>query len=296
MMPEAPRNIDASVIAEPLDSVVGALGNKLEREWPVAFANVQGARELFLLTVRLADITSRSIRWLSADTPPDPGRRLEYCLSVPPLNRTILDSLFTIMFVLEDLPSRCAWYHKAAWREQCIELDRYRAEYGHLAEWRDWLGRLTALTDLGVSMLGLSPAEAAQPLSIPGWPNPGKMANYGISPTTPIPPVRAFMRYLNDWFYADLSQQAHLGGTGLMKRGSPLIMSRNDPQRSQALMKNKYSWIGQNFAVMLALISEIEAYFRFGLRERMNYLWGLLVPVIPVAKEIHAKRYRDLMK
>lgn len=296
MINEEPPKIEASVITEPLDSVVGALGNKLEREWPAAFANIQGARELFLLTVRVADVTSRSIRWLCADTPPDPDRRLEYCLSIPPLNRTTLDSLFTVMFVLEDLPSRCSWYHKAAWREQRIELDRYRAEYGHLPEWQDWLGRLTALTDLGVSMLGLSPQEVAQPSLIDRWPNPGKMVNYGISRAAPTPPVRAFMRHLNNWFYADLSQQAHLGGTGLMKRGSALIMDRNDPQRSDALMKNKYSWIGQNLTVMLALISEIEAYFHFGLRERMNYLWGLLLPVMPVAEEIHAIRYRDLMK
>lgn len=294
-MANSPATLAASVITEPLDSTLAALGNKIEREWPPALANVPGAREIFLLTIRIADATSRSTRWLSADIPPDPQRRLDFCLSVPPLNRTILDNLFTVMFLLEDLPSRCAWYYKAAWREQRLELDRYRAEYGHLPEWQDWLGRLTALTNLGVSMFGLTPEEVATPSSIASWPNPGAMVRHGMSQNAPIPPNRAFMQYLNDWFYADLSQQAHLGGTGLMKRGSALLLSPDDPQRNEALTKNKYSWIGQNFAVTLALISEIEAYFRFGLRERINYLWGLVVHVIPVAEEVHAKRYHKLI-
>src|SRR5580700_10661499 len=59
---KTPANLDASVITEPLDSLISAVGNKIEREWPARFANIQGARELFLLTVRIADVTSRSIR------------------------------------------------------------------------------------------------------------------------------------------------------------------------------------------------------------------------------------------
>src|ERR1700730_783216 len=70
---KAPGNLDASVITEPLDSLISALGNKIEREWPARFANIQGARELFLLTLRIADVTSRSIRW-SAEQPRDPAR------------------------------------------------------------------------------------------------------------------------------------------------------------------------------------------------------------------------------
>jgi len=249
-----------------------------------------------LLTLRVADVTYRSIRWLCADRPPDPNRRVEYCLSVPSLNRTILDNLFTVIFVLEDIPIRCVWYHKAAWREERIELDRYRKEYGHLPEWQEWLGRLKEHSELGIAMLGLSEQEVEQSSVINRWPNPGLMVNYGLKPDAPVPSSRNFMRYLNDWFYADLSQQAHLGGTGLMKRASALILERNDIEREKTLTKNKYSWLGQSFALMLALASEMEASFHFGLKERINYLWGLVDSVIVVAKEMHDKRYRELMR
>jgi hypothetical protein len=293
---EEPPNLDASVITEPLDTMVTALGYKLEREWPIKFARVVGARELFLLTLRIADVTYRSIRWLIADKPPNPHRRLEYCLSVPPLNRAILDNLFTVIFVLEDLPARCLWYHKASWREERIELDRYRTEYGKLEDWQEWLSRLTAHSDLGIKMLGLSPSEIAQPSrKIARWPNAGGMVMYSLGPAVPLPPTRAFMKYLNDWFYADLSQQAHLGGTGLMKRATALIRDRNDPEREAALTKNKYTWLGQSIALILAISSELEAYFHFGLRERINYLWGVAGSAIVVAKEMREHRYAELL-
>lgn len=294
-MNEEPANLDASVITEPLDSMLTALANKIEREWPANLAYILGARELFLLTLRTADVTCRSIRWLCADKPPDPNRIPEYCLSLPPLNRTILDNLLTVIFLLEDLPARCVWYHKAAWRDSRLELDRFRAEYGHLPEWRDWLGRLTEWTNFGITLFGVSPEEVAAPSRMDRWPNPGAMVKYRLKPDAPLPPTRAFMKYLNDWFYAELSQQAHLGGAGLMKRASALMFDRTDPERLRALTKNKWSWLGQTFAMMLALASELEASFHFGLRERLNYLWGLETSVIVVAKEMHEKRYAQLL-
>lgn len=293
---QEPPNLDASAITEPLDSLLKALGYKIEREWPARLAKIVGAREFFLLTLRTAEVTYLSIRWLSADKPPDPHRRLEYCLSVPPLNRTILDNLFTIIFVLEDLPARCVWYHKASWREERLELNRYYTEYGHQPEWQQWLDRLKSHTDLGITLLSLSPQEAARPLEIPPWPSPGKMVSYTLSPTAQLPPTRAFMKYLNDWFYADLSQQTHLGGAGLMKRASALTLDRGDPERERALTKNKYSWLGQSLALMLALASEVEAYFHFGLQERISYVWHLTNSAIVVAKEMHDKRYAELLK
>jgi hypothetical protein len=38
----------------------------------------------------------------------------------------------------------------------------------------------------------------------------------------------------------------------------------------------------------------MEVYFQFGLRERVQYLWGLTVPVIVVAKEVYEKRHAAL--
>lgn len=290
------ETLDFSVITQPLDSLLAALENKIEREWPVRLAHVSGANALFLLTLRAASVTYRSVRWLCADKPPDPDRRLEYSITVPPLNRTILDSIFTTIFVLEDVPNRCEWFFKSDWRETRIELDRHAREYGQLPEWQDWLARLRTYSDVGIAIVGVSPAEVANPKSIAKWPNPGGMVNYGVSSNSPLPPARAFLRYLTDWFYADLSQQSHLGGSGLMKRAGALINDyRRNPETEENLRKYKNSQVGQTVSLILALASEVEAYFNFGLRERAQYLWGLATPYIVVAKELYDKRYASLL-
>lgn len=289
-------DLDFRVIEQPLDSLLVALENKIEREWPLRFRNIKGAQQLFLLTLKTANVTYRSIRYLCADKPPDPARRLEYSISISPLNRTILDNLLTLMFVMEDLPTRCQWYFKADWRETRRELNRYRAEYGNYAEWQEWLGRFAAYSDAGITIANISPTEVANPLAIPSWPNPGKMPYFGLSKTSPMPRNRDFMKYLNDWFYADLSQQAHLGGSGLAKRSGFLLYDlRDNPEREKLLKKYKYSLVGQTVALILALASEIEAHFHFDLHERTCYMWGLIAPVIVVAKELYDKRYADLL-
>jgi len=294
-MAEPQHSVDFNVVAKPLDSLLAALTNKIEREWPAHLTTIRGARELFLLTLRTADATDRSVRWLCADKPADPDRRLDYCISVPPLNRTILDNLFTIIFVLEDLPTRCAWYFKADWRETRLELERHKAEYGHLTEWQEWLAKMTAYSDIGVSIAGISTSEAAAPLSIPRWPNPGAMVNFEISSKSPLPPSRAFLKYLNDWFYADLSQQSHLGGSGLTKRAGALVNDyRKNPETEANLRRYRNSQVGQTVALILALASELEAYFNFGLRERVQYLWGVVTPYIVVTKELFDQRYAAL--
>jgi hypothetical protein len=207
-----------------------------------------------------------------------------------------VDSLFTVVFILEDITSRCDWYFKADWRETRLELDRYKAEYGHLPEWQDWLNRLTAYSETGIGVAGVSPAEVAVPSSIDRWPNPGAMVNYGISSKSPLPQTRAFLKYLNDWFYSDLSQQAHLGGGGLVKRAGALINDyRRNPETEENLKRYKNSQVGQTVSLVLALASELEAYFNFGLRERAQYVWGVVTPYIVVANELYDKRYASLL-
>lgn len=185
-----PANIDASVITVPLDRAFAALRNKIEREWPQRYATIPGAREIVLLNVATTDVTSRSILFLCAEKPPDSNRLLEYSLSAPPLNRTILDNLFSLIFLLEDLPVRCLWYHKSAWREQRLELDRCVAEYGSAPNWQEWLKDLRAFCDFGVRLFQISPQEIANPKQIPSWPNAGAMATYGVSESLRMAPNR----------------------------------------------------------------------------------------------------------
>jgi hypothetical protein len=294
---DEPKPLDFKVIGEPLNKLLIAVGNKLEREWPLRHRQVTGARELFIMHVRAARITYLSALYLCGDIPPDPRRLPDFCLSLPVLNRALLDSLFAILFILEDLPNRCEWFWEADWRETRLELDRYLAEYGTSPEWNTWLAQLTEHCNTGRAHAKLSPTQAANPSKLRSWPNAGAMLGHGVSPSVPLPPLRSFMKYLNDYFYIDLSQQAHLGGWGLVKRAGFLVDEiRNAPETEALLRKNRYAHVGQTVGLVLSLASEIEVHFNFGLRQDVLFVWGVAAPYIVVVEEMYRKRYRELLQ
>jgi hypothetical protein len=99
--PDETKPLDFTLIGEPLNKLLIATGHKIMREWPTRYSNVTGARELFVMHVRTSAMTYRSALYLCADKPPDPLRLPEFCISIPVLNRSILDSLFTVLFILE---------------------------------------------------------------------------------------------------------------------------------------------------------------------------------------------------
>ena len=201
-----------------------------------------------------------------------------------------------MLFILGDVPNRCVWFRESDWRESRLELERYTAEYGNLPEWKTYLEDLSKVCDMGLALTNLSAGQAANPKALRSWPNSGATVSYGVSPNAPLPPVQTFMKYLNDFFYADLSQQAKLGGTGLSKRGAFLLDEiRSLPGTDSQIKKYRYSQIGQAVALVLALASEIEAHFNFGLRNDALFVWNLAAPVIVVVNEVYEKRYRALL-
>jgi hypothetical protein len=153
------RPLDYSVIGEPLNNLLKAVGHKLSREWPNKYAQVKGGRELFVIHIRIARLTYLSALYLGGDKPYDPLRLPEFCTSLPVLNRSLLDSLLTILFILENVPDRIAWFYEADWRELRLELDRFTTEYGHLEEFHKFLRDLAEHCNTGIAHANLTPEQ-----------------------------------------------------------------------------------------------------------------------------------------
>ncbi len=96
------EGLDFALLRERLDNLYQAVHNKLEREWPVSLDPTGALPVLLRGFVLLSANTFKSVRYLCADHPPDANRRPEYALSVPPLARTLMDTLFNIVFLFEN--------------------------------------------------------------------------------------------------------------------------------------------------------------------------------------------------
>ena len=114
----------------------------VERSLPPAIANVVGAPTIFLLLSKVAETTFNTIRYFCADEPQDPRRQISFASSAPPLLRALLDEIFTVIFIGEDVAGRVQWYNKAGWREIREEHDRHLLRYkGKSPEWDTWLAK-----------------------------------------------------------------------------------------------------------------------------------------------------------
>jgi hypothetical protein len=70
---------------------------------------------------------------------------------------------------------------------------------------------------------------------------------------------------------------------------------RHLPGTDAQIKKYRYAQMGQAVALVLALASEIEAHFNFGLREDAVSIWKVAAPAIVVVNEVYQKRYRELL-
>jgi hypothetical protein len=286
----ASQDLPFESIRNELETLPLAVANKIEREWPAKWASVTDGWLVLAGHVRVANNTLKSIRYLCADLPPDPARKLQFASSVPPMARTILDSLFTAVFLFENLPAQMELYTKSGWRELYEEHQRYQAAYGNDPDWATWLTEVGRLVTEAETRYGVSAAEVANPSSIKWFPNPGKMAKHkAVSP-----PSATFLTYMNDWFYKSLSAASHLSLPGLLVRAGRLFEVHLSDDDEEFLKKYKSDCVLTAIIVLVALLSELQIQLSFDLAPRCKYLWGALSD-FGAAKEVYDARYRALL-
>lgn len=281
----AERRLPFDTIRQELDEVLVACANKLDREWPTRLSTLEGVQPYFRGTVQLTEITYGTVRFLCADKPPNPARKMEFAESVPPLTRTILDSLFTVIFLLEDLPNRWTWFKKSGWREAEEEYQRLYAAHGTDPAWTEWLRRLQEdIVSFVKRESGVTAEEQTNPKLITWWPNPGKMPGQSGGWR------KDYLLYLNDWFYRELSAESHLSFNGFGKRAG-FLFAPTQADRERVLDKTRSDGVFTTVTLIISLLSEFEIEFRFGLDQKLKYLWGVIAEYWGAAKELYDRRY-----
>lgn len=285
------RRLDYAVIAEPLTSLAEATALRLERDPPGQLKEVDGAQPLFVLLARLAQTTFNSVACLCAEKPVDAARSTAFSTSTSPLLRALLDEIFTVVFIAEDLRARVRWYHSAGWREMLENYDRYRARYSGKPAWDEWLAEWRSWLDHTRDSGYVSAAEAAAPNTIARWPTPSQMR----SERFPLgAEARTYLEYLYDWFYKEASQEDHLSLPGLISRGSIFLRPKDDPHKEAEWMKRRSDAMASAVVLLIAFLSELIIVFGWSdLRERAEYIWKILTEFSPIAAEVYGERYRS---
>ena len=274
-------------------NLLTATANKIDREWPYPpHATHRYSKTMLLSLVLAATNTYDALLYLCADKPSDPSRKPEFALAITPLSRVILEALFTVVFVFEDLEQRVAWYHKAGWREIKEEVGRAKQRHGIDERWTGYIDGLErVLTNLKLE-LQITPEEEADPAKhIKRWPIPsGMKKSASLSDDR-----RMFLQYLEDWFYRSLSQDVHLSFRGLARHSRYLLLQLIREHEPTEMRQHKSDVLGTTIVLLLALMSEIERQFALGLRTELKFVWGVINPVFTQGQEIYELRYASAL-
>jgi len=271
--------------------ILEATFNKLDREWPAKWEALGGAAAVLESFGRIVHNTFHTIVVLSFDEPKHP-LTAEDSLSVPPITRTLLDILFSTVFLLDDLPNRSVQYFRGGWRENTEEFQRIVATYGEDQDWADWIASFQVYLDKSAKIYGITAAERAAPQKLPYWPIPSRI----LKDPTLSADRRELLRHLYDWYYKHLSAESHLSPSGLAMRAGALLPRQDQDVRDWRLAKQRSDQVTAASLIALAFASEIDLAFEYGLRARLNYVWTLLAEHVGMARELYDPWYKNRLQ
>lgn len=289
--------VEFKKLDEPLTKQLRKFANLIDREWPTSVSQEGGTHIIFHSFVLAAETTYKTIIWICAELPDleGKGRDPQFVLSVPPLARAILDQVFTVCFLSEDIKERSFWYFKAGWRELKERDDRERRRYSTDKRWEEVLRTNLELLDRLGELAKVTKDEQATPSKIKTFPNPGRMHTKCVNGS-----LKDYLLFLNDWFYRELSQEAHLSATGLITRAFPQVLVHTGAIPDQLLRERleqvRSSTIVTTVTLMVALLSEIQGILKLpSISEDLSYLWTLLGAYWKDPEDLYKRRYQSLL-
>src|ERR1017187_6074127 len=276
--------LDFGLIARPIDTLLTAFDNTIQREWPEKWEGLLDARLLVHGSVKLSSTTYQLIRFLCKDRFIDPWQTRRFVTAAAPLTRSILDSLFALVYLFDDIGAKSDIFVKGGWREMCEETERMKREYGSTPKWVEYLDERAKRMDIMQKARGMPPC-GPETSKLPYWPTPGQM----MRSNQLADERRNFLTYLNDWYYRELSSAAHLSFPGLILRGSPLLIDDDSSETKLNVLRSYY--LTQTICLVLALLSEVQVEAGFGFADRLKYVWRIVTEFFEDAKEIYEMRY-----
>lgn len=289
------------VIKDALLDMFTALSNLLERSWPRRYEPVNSSGIMFCQSYRKAVNTFQTIFYLCADSPPDPLRHRMFVLSLPALTRTLYEQLIMFIFLLEDIPNFVPFIMKTGYVEKLRELDHCVTYHGTKTHWAPYIADLELRIKRLETSLNLTPREVAKPYStIGGGPTPGQLRDI-LKNNRPGSTRLAFLEYIKTWLYRELSGQTHLNIVELVETSifyfndearERLGVENWEEERNRRLDEYRQTQISLTITLMLAISTELDLYFNYGQRERLLYLWTILIEYSDATRDLWETEYQ----
>jgi hypothetical protein len=290
------RAFDVSLIQRRLDGVLLNVDRDLQRRIAQAGAarNYDLVRDLTLMNtmIRIASNSYAAICFLMVEEE-DSRRRRNFALVIPPVNRQLMDLLFTLVYIRDDFDARCPVYERAGYRAAKEEYQLYRSKYLGLSEWKPFFAdQKVVVREIGKA-LKITLAQKRNLKRIPRWKGPFKLSKEKTA-------SQSFLRWMEKWLYGDTSSEAHLTGIGLFCVSPFLLAELADEElkqqiTSRALLQYQAKHFSRTVMTVLAIATEIDAQFKLNNHTAIAYIWRILIEYAPDAKDMWEERYKAML-
>lgn len=279
------HKVDFKVLNEPLQHVYAEI---LARTKKLSGPGIPPESPIIIrLHLEISYSAYQATRYLYADVPEDPKRKPEFLTVGPPIQRSMLDGLFNIVYLGLDLEKATHDYYRGAWKETLQYYRRHKERYGQKPEWQEWLESLEKLVAELARNEKLSDADYN---TVDRWPTPGEMCKRTLPKET-----KDFFLHLQEWFYRSYSQEDHLSWPGLASRGVIFLRDLKSESDQEYVKKQKSDQLYRALLILLMTLSEVNARFSLGFSSKLQYIWTILLNYFDETRELYDLRYRTLL-
>jgi hypothetical protein len=170
---------NAEVVQTPLKGLLTNISRELERSLQQAMESRSAVAErhwsLLLIMLRVALNSYEAICFLLVSAEKDPEKLRHFALVLPPVNRQMMDALFSLVYMRDDFPTRSLEYEVSGYRQFREMRENFSSKYGAILEWQPHLQDLRDLQQTMEKYLPITPEQKANPSTIPFWPPPSRL-------------------------------------------------------------------------------------------------------------------------
>lgn len=296
-IPKPLREFNYQLVAEKMDGLLINIDRDLQRRGDEQLLRGQTDAErcttLVNLVIRFARNSYNAVRYVAGNTPEDPRRNPDYVMVVPAINRQLLDLLFSLVYMLDDLSTRSLQYQRAGWRELDQHYRMFKTRFPNDPEWKQHFKNVKGVLDGMVHRFGITESERKNPKLIPFWKHAFELKDEQTQ-------SRAYLRFLEKWLYGDTSAQAHMSFGGLAMV-SPMLVAdliggeREHWVRKRILVQYHFMHFARAAFVTLAIATEIDVCLKLGNASVAAYLWNIFAEYSAEAKDMVQHRYGKLL-
>lgn len=289
--------IDYKKYRDHFDQVPIAIENRVTRERHRELSRIDRDLPMVVIqTVRISSITAKAMHYLCFDKPEDPFRKKEFSVALPPLTRTLVDTLFNVVYVFDSVEDRLRWYLAAGWSGEIRELDRQTERYKGNPKWDEYLERRREVLEQYAQELQLTETEKKELKKKRRWPTPGRMLNKtDEKDKIRNEKRREFLSHIHYWHYSPLSWDSHVHSSALVRRGWVFLPRSDEEEKEEVLELYKAQSIigGDTFfaAILSEMAVELELEYE---KKRLVEVWKE-IRQWPEAEDLIRLRYGELL-